>query len=35
LREEWGGVEGYLRKGCGVGEEVIEGVRSILVVREE
>lgn len=35
LREEWGGVEGYLRKGCGVGEETIESVRRILVAREE
>ena len=35
LREEWGGVEGYLRKGCGVSEEVIESVRRILVAREE
>lgn len=35
LEREWGGVEGYLRKGCGVGEEVIEGVRKILAVREE
>lgn len=35
LEREWGGVEGYLRKGCGVGEEVIEGVRRILAVREE
>ncbi|KAM0701104.1 hypothetical protein Q7P35_011465 [Cladosporium inversicolor] len=33
LREEWGGVEGYLRKGCGVGEETIESVRRILVAR--
>lgn len=35
LREEWGGVEGYLRKGCGVSEEVIEEVRRILAVRGE
>ncbi|GAB7334575.1 hypothetical protein MBLNU13_g06554t1 [Cladosporium sp. NU13] len=35
LEREWGGVEGYLRKGCGVGGEVVEGVRRILMVREE
>jgi len=35
LEREWGGVEGYLRRGCGVGEEVIEGVRRILVARWE
>jgi hypothetical protein len=32
LEEEWGGVEGYLEKGCGVKKEAVEGVRSILMV---
>ena len=35
LQKEWGGVEGYLGKGCGVGEETMEGVKRILAVREE
>ena len=35
LQEEWGGVEGYLGKACGVGEETMEGVRRILMVRGE
>ena len=35
LEREWGGVEGYLWRGCGVSEEVIEGVRRILVARWE
>jgi protein-tyrosine phosphatase len=32
LEREWGGVEGYLGRGCGVGEEVVEGVRKVLMV---
>jgi hypothetical protein len=35
LMEEWGGVEGYLEKGCGVKREVAEGVRSILMAGAE
>ena len=35
LGEEWGGVEGYLERACGVSREAIEGVRRILVAREE
>lgn len=35
LREEWGGVEGYLGRGCGVGEETLESVRRILRVGGE
>lgn len=31
LEREWGGVEGYLEKGCGVEKETVEGVRSILM----
>lgn len=34
LEKEWGGVEGYLEKGCGVKKETVESVRSILVARE-
>lgn len=30
LKEEWGGVEGYLVKGCGIGIGTLEGVRRIL-----
>lgn len=30
LRSEWGGVEGYLARGCGVSEETMEGVRRVL-----
>ncbi|KAM0721830.1 hypothetical protein Q7P37_002755 [Cladosporium fusiforme] len=30
LKEEWGGVEGYLGRACGVGEDVVDGVRRIL-----
>lgn len=33
LEEEWGGVEGYLERGCGVKQETVEGVRSILMAR--
>ena len=32
LEKEWGGVEGYLVKGCGVEREVLERVRGVLVV---
>lgn len=31
LQSEWGGLQGYLGKGCGVSEETMEGVRRILV----
>lgn len=35
LESEWGGVEGYLERACGVGAETIEGVRRVLMVRGE
>ena len=35
LESEWGGVEGYLGRACGVGAETIEGVRRVLMVRGE
>lgn len=33
LEREWGGVEGYLLKACGVEGEVLEGVRRVLMIR--
>ncbi|KAF2199728.1 hypothetical protein GQ43DRAFT_419596 [Delitschia confertaspora ATCC 74209] len=32
---EWGGVEGYMRKVCGLGDRELEGLRRVLVVRDE
>lgn len=32
LQSEWGGVEGYLERACGVERETMEGVRRVLMV---